>query len=270
MTFTLSGTVYKNDGTTHVGANTVVYVYNKTNDELHNGNEGGNFANLITDSNGAYSVDLDDFTTAQLENDIIFVSATYQDDTAMARFLATGSSKTQNLTMQTLEPVMNITDFLKMFIKDYNAGRANTNTMITPYYPRSQNLSKSSYPRIAVNDLDESSSVAGITALTSVKQEIRILITLFIWAKEGDFQKLTILSDNYEGTRLRDWYATHITDQLRKRAYVQPSYNIPPHLSIYYNFKVERKESLEFSDEGEYGGILRKEIEISFNYIKQG
>jgi len=265
----LTGTIFLADGTTNIGSGIIIYVLNKTQDnEQHNGNDTTNYATLTTDSDGAYSVDLELFT-GKADGDIIYVTAKSDHKTGYGRVVRSGSSSTVNVTLKEHKPVMNITNFLKQRIIDYQG--SNMTGKVTPFYPKGKDLSKTDYPRIAVKQ----EIIEGIKAGTSSqlqKQRISCLITLLAWGKDGDLQILSItegspsVTDNYEGNRLLDFIAEKIEKALRSQFYIQPNYDKDALLQLFYDYELVRSEPLDFDEEE---GIWKHEIEIEFSLIKQ-
>lgn len=262
----LYGICYDTDGTTPL-ENIDVFVLNKTNQEIKHSTDSG-FGDLKTNAQGEFQCNLADFTTDYANGDIIFITARSVNKTASTRVVvttATGGNE-QDITMETLEPIMNIVKFLRAWLIDVGTARANTATMIMPNVPRSQKLTKVSYPRISVVLDNEESEKAGISSNKAEKINSVIRIGTHVWAKDGDAQVLEINSDKYEGQRLREYLQRVISDTLRQRFLITPSYDKDPHIQNLYAYKRNSMEEEEFNEEE---GLMHGYIEIQFQYFRQ-
>lgn len=270
MTHTLSGTIFSRDGTTNIGAGVKVYVFNKTVNEQHNGNDTTNYPNLTTASDGTYSCDLD-LWTGDATGDEIFVTAISGNKTGYGRVVRTGSSSTCNVTLIEKDPVKNICDFLIQRIKDYNGG--SMVEFVKPFFPEGKdNLTKADYPRIGVKQILGPTQRAG-TSSQLEKQTWGVFIKLIIWDKKGDKSILSIIdgsspsvTDNYAGSRLRDFLAKKITEELRKQFNIQPAYDKDPLIQLYYFYKLIKSEPEDFDEEK---GFHIQNIEIQMKQVKQ-
>ena len=162
---------------------------------------------------------------------------------------------------------MNLTKFLRVWVNDPLSSRNNTVTMIMPNYPRSQNLTKTSYPRMSVELINEKSEKAGLT-----NNQAEIITPIFrigvhVWAKDGDAQILAISGDNYEGRRLIEYLGRHVSNILRKRFLIQPSYDMDPHIQDFFSYN---RDEMEFEEFNEEEGLMHANINIEVKYIKQG
>lgn len=265
--YIIAGHCYQSDGST-VQAGAVVFVYNKTKDEIHHGND-PLFPDLITNSNGEYLVNLANYTTGWTEGDEVHISA-YYEDTAQHRrlILPAGGSIDNNLTLKDLEPAVALQKMLRIYLTDPNSTRNNSNLMVKNKFDRDK-LTKSDYPIITLVDVDEESSIAGITNTNQAEVRMHtILITVYIWSKVNDAQILTINESTYEGTKLRDYLARQIAETLRQEFYRRPSYNKNAVIQKYYDYEKERMESLDFDEETDHG-IMMKELNIIIKTIAQ-
>lgn len=267
ISYLVYGVVYAPNGTTLLDG-IDVFVYNKTKDEIHHSSDAG-FEDLKTNAQGEYQVNLASYAQEYSNGDVIYITAKNGSDTVSSRIVVSiiAGGTEQNLTMENLEPVMNLTKFLRVWTNDPLSSRNNTVTMIMPNYPRSQNLTKTSYPRISVEIIEEGSEKAGLTNNKSEIITSNFRIGAHVWAKDGDAQVLDISGDNYEGRRLLEYLTRHISDILRKRFLVKPSYDKDPHIQDFYFYK---RESLEFEKFDEEEGLMHANINIQTKHIKQG
>jgi hypothetical protein len=265
--FPIFGVVRDVDNMTPVGSGVSVFIYNKTKDELKSGYDVGN-EDLITDGGGQFQGNLGNFPTQWEVGDDIWLSCRSGSKTAMNRFtLADTGGQEINLRLEELEPIMNIVKFLRMRMTDFSTTRANTATMIYPNYPRPQTkLTKTSYPRVSLEKVDEDTEPVGITNNQAARQTIRLKILSVVWAAKSDFQEFTIGDTTYQGSALLDKVSREVSDILREGFYKRPRYTQDPHLQDYYAYISDRNENLEF-DEDE--GLMKNEIEIQFEYIRQ-
>lgn len=261
----ISGTVVDSDS--NPLENIDVFVLDKNLEEIHHSTDAG-FGDLLTDASGEFQTNLASFTANYSDGDIVFVTARNGNDTAIGRLVVTqiDGGNNINITMETLDPVMNIVHFLRIWLDDTNLTRANTATMIMPNAPRSQKLKKSSYPRISVVLDNEESEKAGITSTTAEKITSTIKIGTHVWAKEGAAQVQEIDSDNYEGQRLREYLQRQISDILRQRFLLHPAFDKDPHIQNFYAYQRNSMEEEEFNEEE---GLMHGEIEIQFQYYRQ-
>ena len=263
----ISGRVYDTDGSTSIGADVVVFLYNKTKDEIVSGYDAGN-SDLITDASGDYQGNLGNLTTQWEVDDIIFVSCRTGKKTGQARFLAESGGTTQNITLETLEPIMNVVKFLRMRMRDFNTSRNDTAKMVYPGYPRpNTKLTKDDdYPRVSLEKIDEETISAGITSNKSAKQVIRLKIKSVVWASKSDFQEFTIGDTSYSGSALLDMVSREVSDKLREGFYKRPRYTQDPQINDYYAYISDRNENIEYDEDL---GLMINEIEIQFEYIRQ-
>lgn len=265
--FLVYGDVKDTDNSTLAGSGIVVFIYNKTKDEIKSGYDNGN-EDLKTDASSEFQGNLGNFPTQWSESDDIWLACRNGSKTAMTRFTLSGSGGQQiNLTLEELEPIMNIVKFLRMRMRDFNTTRANTATMVYPNYPRpSTALSKKSYPRVSLEKMDEEMEMAGITTNGASRQTVRLKIMSVVWAKKSDFQEFTVDDKTLSGSGLLDKVSREVSDELRQMFYKHPTYTQDPHIQQYFGLKIDRNENLEFEEEE---GLMKNEIEIEFQYIRQ-
>lgn len=263
VSFIIAGKVFDTDGTTPLES-IDVFLFNKTNNETHHGSD-TNFTNLITNSDGEWQANLADFDDEYTVGDELWISARNDQDTAILRTIVAGSSLTdQDLTMETLEPVMDFVKFLRVRLTDYNSDRDNTTTMVMPDYPRSRKLDKTKYPAVEVRQTDEEAVRAGIGSKVE-KVTATFEVIVHIWNKESDQQLLTVDGTVRSETWLRDKISRDVTDVLRQR-FLLDSDDKDPHIKKYWSFERLRFEPQEFDEEE---GIMHQEIEFQVFYIRQ-
>jgi len=260
----VAGKVYDEDSNPIQGA--VVYVYNKTLDEVRSGYD-EKFTELTTNSAGEYQCNLANFDGEWNNDDEMWVSAFYLDRAQSLTFKLTGSSVSdKDLTLKNLEPAVAIQKLLRAKLDNPNSDRTATQLVKLKY--NKNVLSKDDYPIIEIVDIDEDSALAGISSDRAEERTHRLLITIHVWAKYKDEQILTINGVNYEGTKLRDYLARKITDALRKEFYRKPDYTKDAVIHKFYDYTKERMESMPYDDEADEG-VMDKEIEITFKSINQ-
>lgn len=262
--FSVYGVVKDTDGSTLL-ADVDVFVFNKTKNEFHHGSNAG-FENLTTNSVGEYQVNLGSYTVGWDIGDKIFITARNGNDTVLSRVIVAGAGIEQDLTMETLEPLMELVKFLRTRITDTNSTRDNTASMIMPDYPRNLSLTNSDYPRVSVQLLGEEAEQAGITSNGKEKVIANYLITVHVLGKKGDADIDSVGGDNYEGTRLLRLVSRDVVDKLRQRMLLRPSYDRDPHIQNFYAYQRIRMEPLDFNEEE---GIMHEEIEIGVEYFRQ-
>jgi len=262
----LFGTVVDTDGSTIlVGVD--VFVFNKTKNESHGFFDSG-FEDLRTNSEGEWQVNLGSFTDGWDENDIVYVSARNGEDTAQRRLLVSSSGSEINLTMETVEPIINLLKFLWSRVPDRNTTRNNISTTIFPNYPRGQVLSKSSYPRINVEWNEGETEEAGLTSSGKEIVSVTVIVGINVWDKENNMDGQIFTHDSvvYSGNKLRDLIARDVADVLRQRMLLRPAFKRDPLILPFYDYQRKKTESQDF-DEDE--GINTSEIEFNLTYYRQ-
>ncbi len=263
VSFPISGKCFDTDSSTPLEA-IDVFLFNKTKNETHHGSD-VNFTNLITNAQGEWQANLADFDDEYDAGDIIYITARNGQDTAILRTKVVGSSLIdQDLTMETLEPVMDFTKFLRIRLTDLNSDRDNTTDMVMPDYPRKIKNDKTTYPRVQVTQSDEEAERAGIGS-TVEKVTATFEVIVHIWNKESDEQILKVDGVDRSETWLRDKIAREVSDVLRQR-FLQDSNDKDPHIKKYWAYQRLRSEPQEFDEEE---GIMHQEIEFQVFYIRQ-
>lgn len=264
----LAGHCRQSDGTT-AQENAVVYVYNKTLDEEHNGFDTTKFVELKTNAQGEWQVNLANFTGDWSVGDIIWISAFYEDTAQVRRHVVTASPKNDlDLTLRDLEPKIAIQNLLKIYVTDPNTTRANTSLLFKPKYSANE-LTKDNYPIVSIRTLSEESESAGIFNTNAAEERTSpLLLTIHIWAKQGEKQAFTIAGVSYEGTKLRDYLARQISEALRKQFYKKPRYDQNAIIQKFHSYTKTRMEDEDFKDDGD-DGIIKKGIEIEVKSIVQ-
>ncbi len=246
-------------------------MYNKNDGEQHNSSEGGNFANLETDSSGDYTVDLEKFTASPTTNDEVYVSvyvASSRKKGMTRKKITAGSANTGvDIVVERLEPHQAMVWFLRSRIKDPQTGRGNTIKMIKTNEPRGQaKLTKTSFPRVSVRHDDEEGERAGSTA-TEMLLTITLKIGVHIWVKEGNTQSLSMSDDvSREGQEMRDYLLRDIANTLKNRFFVGDPANRDPMIQ---DMVAYTKVGTETPDDevDEERGTMKKYLMIQFKHI---
>jgi len=144
---------------------------------------------------------------------------------------------------------------LRNRVSDPNSASRVGSQWIYPDKPR-VDLTKNSYPRIAVIDENEEREVmdvAGNTAKIS-----RISIMLYIWGNKDDPMILTISSVAYEGQYLLDYMIELIKEEIE--SHISDLRQATPYL---HDYRIVREREIP-DDEG-IGRII-KEIVVEFSW----
>ena len=262
----ISGIVYDDDGTTPIDG-AICYVYNKDLDEEHNGYD-SLFPELKTNSAGEYQINLANFTGDWGAGDEVWISAFYGQKSQCVKVTVSTNVDGIDLTLKELEPVIAISKLLQIKLTDYNSTRNNTIQYIRPEYGKRE-MTKTDYPVIYIKDVDESSESLGIGNQNNGQElTTHLKITIAVWDKTNDAHKLTISGSSYVGTKLRDYLTREVLNVFRKEFNKSPSYNINAIVNKFYDYQVNRVESVDF-DEVRDNGIMKKEIDILIKTIKQ-
>ncbi len=269
MVTTLAGVVKNEAGVVQESLD--CHVYNKTDDELHYGGEGGSFANLITDASGIYTVDLEAWTAATNTGDIVFVS-TWDRTTekkGIGRIKITASqTNTLNITIKEVEPEKAVAHLLRSRIADPNTTRANANKMITPVENRMTSLNKSSYPRMSVQKVNETSQSAGIGNTTTRKCMVTVRVGVFVWGKKRDYQPLVGTDDvTYEGPLQLAYLVRRVTDVIEGR-FLATTLTKDPMISDFFESEEELIGSSEPEPFDQEDHIMKHFIELQFYRFK--
>lgn len=100
---------------------------------------------------------------------------------------------------------------LRTRLTDRNSSSRVGSQWIYPDKPR-VDLTKNSYPRISVIDVNETREIMDIAANTQKTSTVAIL--LYIWGNKDDPMILTISSVNYEGEYLADYMREDIKETI--------------------------------------------------------
>jgi len=247
--------------------NAVVYVYNKTKSEIHNGCE-STFMELRTNVAGEFQCDLANFTNGWTSGDEMHITAFYENKAQHYSFNVTGNKSDITLTIRDLEPAVAIQKLLRIYLDDPNTTRNDSDALVKVKYDKNT-LDKNDYPLVVINDIEESSKECGITnSYQAEERTTKINISVYIWSKQGDAQVFTIDSVYYEGTKLRDYLARKVSEVLRQEFYRRPSYTKNAIIQKFYDYKKTKMASLEFKESTD-DGILKKELEIEIKSIAQ-
>ena len=245
-----------------------IWIYNKTKDEMHSGWDSG-FTQLVTNSSGEYSGNLGSFTGGWDDADEIFVSVEYQGYKQYGRVVVDDglSSETVNMQLADMHPLTAYTNYLRTRVDDPNSSRTdgqNSQKMIYEDWPRT-NLGINSYPRITTRLESESIESMGASQdNTNSEHLVNIIVTIHIWKKTGREQILTVSSIAYEGKSLANWLSRQVSDANRRGFLKTKSKD--GLINDFYAWMQGDMKDLDFDEEE---GIMRMEIPVMFNYVRQ-
>lgn len=245
-----------------------IWLYNKTKDEMHSGWDSG-FTALITNSSGEYSGNLGSFTGGWDDNDEIFVSVEYQSYRQYGRVVVDDgiANETVNMQLADMDPATAYSNFLRTRVDDPNSSRTsgqNAQNMIFADYPRSD-IGRDSYPRITCRMESESIESMGASQdNTNSEHSVTIIATIHVWKKTGREQTLTVSSIAYEGKSLVNWLSRQVSDANR-RGFLKAK-NKDGIINDYFDWSQGDMKDLDFNEEE---GIMRREIPVTFHYVRQ-